>query len=234
MTFLVTIHAIDYALIAADKMEVAQVGADIIPVRMDVDKIIDTGIGLMTGSGYVTLLDAVKKAVSNAEITHTDQILRIILHERSAIENSSCISEQQKSEFVKNTGWLFTYLTQIDRNPRIRVAFYSPHISEKYLSLVEENRCNAFFPSDATKDIRDSFIDILKNNMASSKCSSTIEATLTHNTSLVLRLMSDMSKISSFVSEVCDIGIVLLGGKTLMAKIISIHTPNISFKDINS
>ena len=46
--------------------------------------------------------------------------------------------------------------------------------------------------------------------------------------------MSDMSKVSSFVSESCDIGVVLLDGRTLIARNVSVHVPKISLEVINS
>lgn len=168
MTFLATINAKEYALIAADKMVVAKIDSASVPVRTDADKIIDTGIGLMTGSGYVTLLDEVKTAVSGTEITHTDQILDIIKEKRLRIRSDPHLPENWKADFLSNTGWPFTYYTVVDNRPTIRVAIYSPHISDQNLALVEENKCNAFFPSDATTTIRESFMAILKTEMVAS------------------------------------------------------------------
>jgi len=227
VTFLATIHAKEYAIIAADKMEVAIIGSGFVPVRRDVDKIIYTGIGLMTGSGYVTLLDEVKTAVSGTDITHTDQILGIIKEKRLIIRSNPHLPENQKSDFLTNTGWLFTYYTVVDNKPTIRVAIYSPHISEQNLGLVEENKCNAFFPSDATIVIRESFMDTLKSEMASSDGADSFEDTLSINSRLILRLMSEMSGVSSFVNESCDIGLVLLDGSTLIARDVSMQTANI-------
>jgi hypothetical protein len=234
VTFLATIHAKEYALIAADRMEVAKIGSGFVCVRTDVDKIIDTGIGLMTGSGYVTLLHEVKSAVSESEITHTDQILTIIKDKRLRILNNPCLPENQKSDFLNNTGWLFTYFTVVDGKPTIRVAIYSPHVSEQYPGLVEENKCNAFFPSDATTAIRESFMATLKSEMVSSDGADSFEDTLSINSRLILRLMKEISGISSFVTESCDIGLVLLDGTTLLARNVSVQTARISFEAVTS
>jgi hypothetical protein len=234
VTFLATIHAKDYALIAADKMEVAKVGSGFVCVRTDVDKIIDTGIGLMTGSGYVTLLDEVKSAVSESEITHTDQILTIIKDKRLRILSNPCLPENQKSDFLNNTGWLFTYFTVVDGKPAIRVAIYSPHVSEQYLALVEENKCNAFFPSDATTTIRESFMATLKREMVSSDGTDSLEDTLSINSRLILRLMKEMSEISQFVTEFCDVGLILLDGTTLLARNVGVQTAKLSFEAMTS
>lgn len=234
MTFLAAIHAKEYALIAADKMEVAKIGSGFVCVRTDADKIIDTGIGLMTGSGYVSLLDEVKSAVSESEITHSDQILTIIKDRRLRILHNPCLPENHKSDFLNNTGWLFTYFTIVDAKPTIRVAIYSPRISDQYLGIVEENKCNAFFPSDSTATIRESFMADLKSGMVSSDGADTFRDTLSINTRLIVRLMKDISMTSSFVTESCDIGLVLLDGTTLIARDVNIQTEMISFEGVAS
>ena len=205
-------------------------GTEHIPVRTDVDKIVDTGIGLMTGSGYVPLLDEVKSAISEAEITHTDQIIDIIQEKRAKIRNNSALPANQEVDFLANTHWLFSYYTVADNEPAIRVAAYSPRVSEKYLGIVEENGSSASFPSDSTAATRESFTSALRSGMAPSDGPASIEETLSLNSRLILRLMSEMSRISSLVSEACDIGVVFLEGTMLMAKNVSIHTPNISFQ----
>jgi hypothetical protein len=234
MTFLATIHAKEYALIAADKMEVAKIGSGFVCVSTDVDKIIDTEIGLMTGSGYTALLDEVKSAVSESEIKHTDQILAIIKDRRLKILRNSCLPENQKSDFLDNTGWLFTYFTVVDAKPTIRVAIYSPHVSDQYLGIVEESKCSAFFPSDSTATIRESFMASLKNEMVTSDGAGSFQDTLSINSRLILRLMKEMSRISSFVTESCDIGLVLLDGTTLIARNVNIQTERISFVAMTS
>lgn len=234
MTFLATIHAKEYALIAADKMEVAEIGPRFVCVRTDVDKIIDTGIGLMTGSGYVSLLDEVKSAVSKSEITHTDQILTIIRDGRLKTFYNACLTENQKSDFLNNTGWLFTYYTIVDAKPTIRVAIYSPHLSNRYLGIVEENKCNAFFPPDSTATIRESFMAALKSEMVSSDGADAFRDTLSINSRLIVRQMKEMSMVSDFVTESCDIGLVLRDGTTAIARNVNVQTERMSFEAVAS
>lgn len=234
MTFLATIHAKEYALIAADKMEVAKIGPGFVCVRTNVDKITDTGIGLMTGSGYVSLLDEVKSAVSKSQITHTNQILTIIRDRRLKLLYNPCLPENQKYDFLNNTGWLFTYSTIVDAKPTIRVAIYSPHVGDQYLSIVEENKCSAFFPSDSTAAIRESFMAALKSEMVSSDGADTFRDTLSINSRLILRQMKEMSMVSDFVTESCDIGLVLLDGTTSIARNVNVQTERMSFEAVTS
>ena len=53
MTLLVTIHLDDFAIIASDKKEVIKLNDVVIPHHENAEKIIGTGIGLITGSGYL-------------------------------------------------------------------------------------------------------------------------------------------------------------------------------------
>ncbi|MFK5913600.1 MAG: hypothetical protein QM484_04425, partial [Woeseiaceae bacterium] len=71
MTLLVAINLGDYAIIAADKKEVVIFDDCILPVHESANKVVDVGIGLMTGSGYVKLLESVKTAIKEQNIDNT-------------------------------------------------------------------------------------------------------------------------------------------------------------------
>ena len=213
-------------------MEVAKIGSQFECVRTNVDKIINTRIGLMTGSGYVTLLNEVKSAVSESEITQSEQILTIIKDKRLTLLRDPCLPEYLKSDFLDHTGWLFTYFTVVDGKPTIRVAIYSPRASEQYLLLVEEGNCNVFLPSDVSEAIGEPIMAALRNEMVSSDSADSFQDTLSINSRLLLRTMKELSEISSFVTESCDIGLVLLDGTISIAKNVSLQTARISFQAV--
>src|SRR6186997_984924 len=73
-------------------------------------KIQDIGIGLMTGAGYVPLLDGVKEELANTEISHTDMIIEIIKVCSEALEADPWASKRL-DEVRSMTGWLFTYFS---------------------------------------------------------------------------------------------------------------------------
>jgi len=123
MTLLVAINLGGLAIIAADKKEVLIQDGEIYPLHESAEKIIDTGIGLITGSGYVSLLHDVKTEVSNETISNTDQILSIILRNREAIQRNLFLNENQKSQLLDKTGWLLSYRTIVDELPKLRVVF---------------------------------------------------------------------------------------------------------------
>jgi hypothetical protein len=234
MTFLATINAKEYALIASDRMEVAGIGPFSICVSKEVTKIVSTGIGLMTGTGYVKLLDNVKVAVSNAEISHTEQIIAIIKDNCSIIRGETSYPLTDNEDLINRTAWLFTYFTHQNENNLIRVALYCPNVATEHLGLVEDFKCYAFFPSDSTEKLRESTMATLNAQVVWPNNLNNIENTLSINSSLILKLMKNVSQSSSMVTESCDIGLVFLNGDMMLARNVSIQSPKISFESINS
>lgn len=89
MTITLGIDFGDYIFIAADTRTVTydRLGR-IIHIRDDTQKIIKTRFGLVTGSGYLDLLDAIKsKLVEENSKLHTDKILDIIKAEWTKCED---------------------------------------------------------------------------------------------------------------------------------------------------
>ena len=111
MTILIALNLGELAIITADKKEVLINNGIIYPLNEEANKIIDTGIGLITGSGYVSLLNRVKSTVLHETITDTDQILSIIFKGRRAIQDNNSVSESDKCELLGKTGWLLSYRT---------------------------------------------------------------------------------------------------------------------------
>ena len=148
MTLLATIHLDKFAIIASDKKEVFIANDIIVSRNENAEKIIYTGIGLITGAGYVELLSKVKKKVATSEITHTDQIMEIILNERAVIKNSPFSTDDQKKELLEKSGWLLTYRTMLENSPCLRVALYHPSIDEYHFAISQENTSKVLFPSE--------------------------------------------------------------------------------------
>ena len=85
MSLVIAMHSNEFSIIAADKRTVFAIDAQIVHKNDDSEKIYKTGLGLITGCGYIELLDAVKHRIANTPITNTDQIVDIIINERKAI-----------------------------------------------------------------------------------------------------------------------------------------------------
>ena len=232
MTLLVTIHLDDFAIIASDKKEVIKPNDVFIPYHEHAEKIVETGIGLITGSGYVGLLNAVKQRVAEEEITHTDQILEIIKNERKLIRNAMWYTDYQKNEFLNYTGWLLSYWTIVYKVQKLRIALYHPSVEENYFAIIEENTSKAIFPSDLIPENVEIYSNFLSNSFQKLNELPDINQNITHNVKIILALMNEISKVSETVSKTCDIGLVFKAGDMLMAKDVSVDTPNFSFQKV--
>lgn len=233
MTLLVALNLGELAIIAADKKEVLIKDGNIYPLNESAEKIIDTGIGLITGSGYVTLLDRVKEKVSSNPISNTDQILSIIIGEREEIQGSFLLSDAQKSELLDKTGWLFSYRTMVADLAKLRVALFHPSISSTNLSIIEENTSKILFPSDMDEKLVSSYVERLNNEIKLTS-EGDIQEAISHNVSLVLNLIHSISQVSQTVSESCDIGLALENGENYIATSVSKDTRELSFVPIHS
>jgi hypothetical protein len=233
MTILVAMNLGEIAIVAADKKEVAIFDGAIFPLNENAEKIIDTGIGLMTGSGYVSLLDKVKLSTSESIIQSTDDIVNIILQERSAISDEPNLTEAQKNELLSKTGWLFSYITLVGNLRKLRVALYHPSISDIYLSVVEDQTTKVVYPDGISIEAMKSYSEKINREMLQLSQGS-IEEVIGHNLSLILSLVDKISRISDTVSSSMDVGIAFMDGDLAMAKAISIHSDIICLVPINS
>lgn len=232
MTLLVTINLDDFAIIASDKKEVIKLNDVFIPYHERAEKIVETGIGLITGSGYVGLLNSVKQRVAEEEITHTDQILEIIKNERKLIRNAIWYTDYQKNEFLNFTGWLLSYWTIVDNVQKLRIALYHPSVEENYFAIIEENTSKAIFPSDLIPENVEKYSNFLSNSFQKLNDLPDINQNITHNVKIILVLMNEISKVSETVSKTCDIGLVFKAGDMLMAKDVSVDISNFSFQKV--
>jgi hypothetical protein len=230
MTLLTTIHLGDYAIIASDRKEVFKFNGTVIPRHENADKLIETGIGLITGSGYVALLNAVKERVAVEDITHTDQILNIITSERWQIRHSPLYSEYQKNEFLNFTCWLLSYRTIADKSQYLRIALYHPCIDENHFGIIQENTTKAVFPSDFSKADVDKYSNYLSQGFRKLNDISDINQNISHNIQITLVLMDLVAQISEYVSKACDIGLVFKNGDMYMVKDVSVESSNLSLQ----
>lgn len=232
MTLLATIHLDDYAIIASDKKEVVKINGLIVPSHEEAEKIVITDIGLITGSGYVELLNAVKKRVSSEEINHTDKIMEIIKGERDKIKQSTFYDDEQLNELINYSGWLFSYFTITENTQCLRIALYHPTVDENHFCIIRENSCKVIYPSDVDPANIAQYSDYFSANIGTLEKIPDINQNLSYNIKLILLLIDEISRISSTVSKTCDIGVVFRKGEMLLAKNVSIETSNFILEEV--
>jgi hypothetical protein len=115
-------------------------------------KISRTSLGLITGAGFIGLLDAVKRRLDFKDVFSSDRIVEIAREERQRIDTDPRYRQNPRvAESLTTTGWLFTYFSPADDGIRLRLAVCHPANDYK-LALVNENASFVMMPAGATND----------------------------------------------------------------------------------
>lgn len=111
------LHLGDYVLVAADKRETYIVNGQVVSVISDsVNKLVNWGAGIVTGSGYVPLLSELKSKLSRTNITSSDQILDLA----KEISESSA---DQPEYWRSTTNWMFSYVANTSSGLQCRLGY---------------------------------------------------------------------------------------------------------------
>lgn len=220
MTLIVGMNLCEFVILAADTRTVWISAGDIVLHKDDSLKFQDIGIGLMTGSGYTNLLDAVKNRVANTELTHTDQISKIIFEEREIIEKDALITPDLKRIILDQTGWMFSYRTQINNKTLLRLAVIHPSIDNE-LGLILANKAKTIMPSGVSENQANSFEEILNSSMQSLNELPNIQENIIHNVSIIKAVMKGVSDVSETVSSSFYVGIHFLDNNKQVLPMIS-------------
>ncbi len=123
MTICIAVNQGDYVFMAADTR--VTFGRPKVYHEDGHIKLYDTGIGLITGSGWGQLLDEVKDSVIDEDIHHTDQISNIVQNEinKARDENWHEFTNDEIDQYIALTGWFYSYITTINNQPKARIAF---------------------------------------------------------------------------------------------------------------
>jgi hypothetical protein len=162
MTIAIGINFGAYVMLAADtRTTYFNLDGSVRKYVDDSAKIQNTNIGLITGAGSKELLDLVKDRLGKEEIVHTDQILRII---GEAYTRYRKIYWRTAEADIKSTGWIFTYITIENNQPKLRLGIFHPTLGDK-LALYEQNFPAIIAPHEATKEAVDEIADFLKKTI---------------------------------------------------------------------
>lgn len=229
MTLLVGMNIGDYGIIAADKKEVVVSQGIIAACRDDVNKIVQTDMGLITGSGYAPLLNKVKQEVARTRINHTDQLIGIMQAQR-ALAEVSLNNNPNPDIFLENTGWLYSYWTRSDTGIRVlRIAFNHPSLVIDKVYCIGKNTAQLVFPWDVSKDDGDLIQSRINSELVIHDNSDGINESIRHNLGLVLSATYEVSRLSETVSKTCDIGLITIDGDLLIANNVCIDDQDITF-----
>ncbi len=177
MTIAIGINLGSYAILAADtRTTYHRFG---MPFYDDnSSKVQKTMMGLITGAGFLPLLDSVKRKLATEQITNTERVLSIITEEREKTLQAWRIHSQIDS-WIEQTGWIFNYTTPLNNEPTLRVGIFHPSINKEMYVTYEVGSPEIIFPveldPETTKAIYEPILQRIKVPSDSSELQSSIE-----------------------------------------------------------
>lgn len=190
-------------------------------------KIQKTSIGLITGAGSKQLLDSVKDVLRKEEVTHTDQILKIIHEERLKYQRLYWKSAAKDLEL---TGWIFTYTTVENNNPKLRLGIFHSSLNLDKLALYEENYPAVINPHEATEEAVEEIVDFLKKKIKPFKEFTTLSDSIQYHWCLIARLIQKIQPVFPSISSHCQIGVHTLEGLKGISSILKDTDPSASIR----
>lgn len=193
MSMIVALHLNSYVLIAADKRETFQVDGKVEYVVSDeIRKLVEWPGGVVTGSGYVPLLQDFKSKISQAKISIVDEIIEI------ARESSNNLPKKQ-SDWKKSTNWLFTYSADKPEGAITRVAFIKSQ-EPGSVRVLEAGRALIWTKIPNYKEQLSNLNAIIKPE----KDLSNIKRSLSYHTEILKELYANVAKVNPSVSKAFD------------------------------
>ena len=205
MTIAFGINLDSYAILAADTRTTWDIFG--VPYYDDESsKVQSTTIGLITGAGFLPLLEAVKKKLAQETITDTDRLLCIIQEETSRI-GKEWNGRSQIDTWVEKTGWIFSYYTVLNNAPRLRVGVFHPSISKEMYATFEVGKPAIIYPVELERSAVDAIhSDILKNLVIPAD-DSEFQKTVDRNVSVIGALIRALQPHCPSISNRLQFGI---------------------------
>lgn len=207
MTCILVAHLGSEVVVAADKRAV-QYKADgtLTVARDDVQKLVRTPAGIVTGCGMVEMLNPVKAQLSTQGFATTDEVLDLIQQTRNTYAKANATSPRLASDLAK-TGWLFTYPATANGQAVTRAVFFHPSLSTETFAVVGEGRVKCFpagFSHEQAQQVEAQFQEVVTSSLSSHPYPQAKQTVL----GFMLHLMSEVSKTSIAVSSACDVAVI--------------------------
>jgi len=183
-------------------------------------KISRTSLGLITGAGFIGLLEAVKRRLDFREVFSSDRIVEIAREERQRIDSDPRYRQDPKvAESLITTGWLFTYFSPADVGIRLRLAVCHPANDYK-LALVEENASFVMMPAGATTDQLERISRRLQEHVIPLHEISDLRESIQHHAALAGAVTRAVAQDFESVSPSFHIGVQTIDGYSAISPIL--------------
>jgi hypothetical protein len=182
--------------------------------RDEQTKISRTSLGLITGTGLISLLDAVKRRLDFEHVFPSDRIVAVAREERRRFEDDPRYQHDPRvAESLQTTGWLFTYFTPTDDGYRLRLAVCHP-ATDYELALVNENAGFVMMPAGATPDQVESISQWLQEDLVPLAELPDLEKSIQHHALVAAAITRSVADEFDSVSRSFHIGIQTIDGSS--------------------
>ena len=141
-------------------------------------KIQKTSFGLITGAGFLGLLNSVKYRLSKPTVTSRDQIAEIISEELQWFRSQSTSIIKPR---IEKTGWIFSYKTDNGGIPKLNLAMAHPDFGEKLIEIYGEQDPAVIWPIETTEVQRTALSEALREEIKSPEQTGSIDDSLRQN-----------------------------------------------------
>ena len=126
-------------------------------------KVQRTSMGIITGAGFCPLLDSVKRRLATETVLSTDRIIAIVREERDAVR-STWSRYQKIGEWINQTGWIFTYNTQNEGQPLLRLAILHPRLGED-IDIYQPRQPAVIWPVEVGRELSESLSGVMRDRL---------------------------------------------------------------------
>ncbi|HDS1775340.1 hypothetical protein NPS33_27750 [Pseudomonas putida] len=207
MTCILVAHLGGEVVVAADKRATRyEADGSLTVLSDDVQKIVRTPAGIVTGCGMVEMLNPVKDHLSTQGFATTDEVFELIQHSRNTYANANATSSRLAADLAR-TGWLFTYPSTANGQDVTRAVFFHPSLSTESFAVVGEGRVKCLPAGFSHEQARE--LEARLQAVVSSSLNNHPYAQAKQEIIKCMRLlMSEVAETSISVSSVCDVAVV--------------------------
>ena len=233
MTLIAGCNLGQYAVIAADTRTSYYSAYSKLFDRDGDEKIHPTALGVMTGTGFIPLLNAVKDRVAEVNaVGNTDDIIRIIKEERANLSPDLLARDSHVAESVINyTSWIFTYigvgvsgLGEEFKGAGIRLALAHPQ-NDYTLGLYGPNHGVIAFPSGVDTELMASLQTHLDARIEPLADFSKFKENVVHHVALLASIIAEVAKVNDDVSSSFQYAVHAYGAEPLISHKVGLPSP---------
>ena len=212
MTIAIGINLGLYAILAADTRTTSYLFGK--PFYDDSSsKVQKTTMGLITGAGFLPLLEGVKRKLATEQITNSERVLSII-KEQSERTQQVWGTHPQTNSWIEQTGWIFSYTTVLNDQPTLRVGVFHPSINKQMYVTYEVGRPEVIFPVELDTDTAEAIYDLILPKIKVPADSSELDSSVNQNSAVIVQLIYALQPHCPSISRRFQVGIHSIGGQT--------------------